>query len=107
MRRSTPGTRLAGAAMSVLLAGWWVGASGPAFPVVLNAQGPQAVTDADVIMSDGQPLEHRGVTPDVVLVPSEADLAAGRDPVLAAALLRFGVVVDPVAAGRALNAPPK
>ena len=59
-----------------------------------------SVTEADVIMTDGKSLEHVGVTPDVVLLPSAADLAAGRDPVLAHAADTLGVKITPEAAGK-------
>jgi carboxyl-terminal processing protease len=62
------------------------------------------ITVADVVMPDGQPLEKIGVIPDVQVVPSPADLAAGRDPALAKALELAGVKMDAAAAG-ALLAP--
>ena len=58
------------------------------------------VTNADVFMSDGKSLEHVGVTPQVFMVPSGADLAAQRDPVLAAALELLGQTVTPEHAGK-------
>jgi carboxyl-terminal processing protease len=58
-----------------------------------------SITDADVIMGDGESLEHTGVTPDELLLPSGADLAAGRDVVLARAAELAGMKLDPQKAG--------
>lgn len=59
-----------------------------------------SVTDANLIMSDGHTLEKTGVTPDELLLPTGADLAAGRDAVLAHAAKLAGVDLDPAAAGK-------
>ena len=40
----------------------------------------------DFVTATGQRIEGRGVVPDEIVVPSKADLLAGRDPVLDAAL---------------------
>jgi C-terminal processing protease CtpA/Prc len=57
-----------------------------------------SITTSDLIMPDGVSLEHRGVTPDQMRLPSPEDLAAGRDVVLSYAVSLFGVTLDPVEA---------
>ncbi len=59
-----------------------------------------SVTTADFIFADGTRLEGRGVVPDETVLPSGADLAAGRDPALARAITLAGHTVTPEAAGR-------
>jgi len=58
-----------------------------------------SVTVADMILSDGQSLEHVGVTPDVLLLPTAADLRDRRDPVLARAVELAGGRISPEKAG--------
>ncbi len=59
-----------------------------------------SITMADVIMSDGGRLEGAGVTPDKLMLPPPADMAAGRDPVLAHAAELCGVKLSPEVAGK-------
>jgi carboxyl-terminal processing protease len=60
-----------------------------------------SITESDLIMSDGKSLEHVGVTPDEILLPSANAIANGRDPVLAAAAQTLGATVSPEQAGKA------
>jgi C-terminal processing protease CtpA/Prc len=59
-----------------------------------------SVTESDLIMTDGQSLEHKGVTPDETFLPTGKDMAANRDPVLARAAGILGVKISPEAAGK-------
>ncbi len=87
------GDRSAGAVMQSIRYGHEVG---------LETVTPYAasITNADVIMKDGKSLEHVGVTPDELLLPAAADLAANRDPVLSHAAELVGLKLDPDAAGK-------
>lgn len=57
------------------------------------------VTVADLVFADGTRLEGRGVIPDEIVLPSGADLAAGRDPALARAITLAGHAITSEAAG--------
>jgi C-terminal processing protease CtpA/Prc len=59
-----------------------------------------SLTVANIIMSDGNSLEHTGVTPDEFLLPTPEDLAAGHDPVLARAVSLAGGNLSAEEAGR-------
>lgn len=58
-----------------------------------------SITEADLIMSDGKSLERVGVTPDELLLPPAADMAALRDPALSRAAEVVGVKLAPDKAG--------
>lgn len=61
------------------------------------------VTDADLEMTDGGRLENVGVVPDEVILPTAADLASGRDPVLARAVTLAGRAISATDAGTLLR----
>lgn len=58
-----------------------------------------SLTDADIIMSDGQSLEHKGVTPDELLLPTATEMAAQQDPVMVRAGELVGLKMSPEKAG--------
>jgi carboxyl-terminal processing protease len=59
-----------------------------------------SIAETELIMTDGQNLENVGVVPDIVALPTGADLAAGRDPVMTRALALVGALVLPADAGK-------
>lgn len=87
------GDRSAGAVMEARLYDESVGADLKVFYKV-------SVTSANLLMSDGTSLEKVGVTPDELILPTQQDLASGRDPVLSRAAQLAGVELDPEAAGQ-------
>jgi carboxyl-terminal processing protease len=92
-RGTVVGDRTAGAVMRARHYGHMVGADTGVFYGV-------SVTDSDLLMSDGKSLERVGVTPDELILPTGADMAARRDPVLARAASLAGVKLDPEKAGK-------
>ncbi|HEV2618609.1 MAG TPA: S41 family peptidase [Acidobacteriaceae bacterium] len=59
-----------------------------------------SVTVANLVMTDGKSLENHGVEPDEKILPTAADLAAGRDPVMMRAFELAGSSVPPDMSGK-------
>jgi C-terminal processing protease CtpA/Prc len=66
-----------------------------------------SVTEADIVMADGAGLEGVGVTPDQVVLPTPADLQAGRDPAMSRAAQLVGFRMSPLQAGRLFRDSPR
>jgi C-terminal processing protease CtpA/Prc len=58
------------------------------------------ITKTDIVLANGESLEHKGITPDEGLLPTQADLASGNDPVLARAAEVLGAKLPPDKAGK-------
>jgi carboxyl-terminal processing protease len=58
-----------------------------------------SATDADVIMGDGKSLEHVGVEPDELLLPTAEEMSQRLDPVMVRAAALVGLKLDPKKAG--------
>jgi C-terminal processing protease CtpA/Prc len=58
-----------------------------------------SVTEASIVMTDGKALEHIGVIPNKLMLPTSSDLHDGADPVLSYAASLVGVKLDPKEAG--------
>jgi carboxyl-terminal processing protease len=58
------------------------------------------ISDANIVMTDGKSLEHVGVTPETVMLPTADDLSKGLDPVLAHAVQSVGGKMTAEAAGK-------
>lgn len=92
-RGTVIGDRSAGAVMTGRMFPHTIGIDKIAFYATM-------ITIGDVRMSDGGSLEHVGVTPDETLLPTAADLAARRDPVLARAVSLLGGTMTAEQAGQ-------
>lgn len=96
-RATVLGDLSAGAVMESKIYPFQIGVTGGNDLLVFYAA---SITHDDLIMADGKSLEKVGVTPDVLILPTASDLAAGRDPALAQAVQLAGTKLDAVAAGK-------
>jgi C-terminal processing protease CtpA/Prc len=91
-RGTVIGDRTAGKVMRGKFYDHEVGA-GPVIPYGVS------ITDADIVMTDGKSLERFGVTPEELMLPTAADLAAQLDPVLSRAAQIAGLNITAEKAG--------
>ncbi|HEY6853071.1 MAG TPA: hypothetical protein VI139_02395, partial [Gemmatimonadales bacterium] len=63
------------------------------------------ISVSDYVASDGTRPEATGIIPDELVLPTGADLAAHRDPVLARALARLGMTLSAADAGKLFDHP--
>jgi C-terminal processing protease CtpA/Prc len=63
------------------------------------------ISTANLIMKDGFSVEHVGVEPDEIVLPSPQDLVLGSDPVLSKAANMMGVSLTAEQAGTAFPHP--
>ncbi|KAF0249701.1 MAG: hypothetical protein FD167_901, partial [bacterium] len=59
-----------------------------------------SITQSDLIMTDGKSLEHIGITPNEIILPSASNLAAEKDPVLTRAAEILGKSISEEKAGQ-------
>jgi C-terminal processing protease CtpA/Prc len=93
-RGTVVGDRTGGMVMESTLFPHSMGSSGAATYYGAN------ITVADLIMTDGKSIEQIGVRPDTYVLPSQSDLASGRDLALTVAAHMVGVDLDPQVAGK-------
>ena len=86
-RGTVAGDRSAGAVMRAAIFQHQLG-------VEVSIYWAMEVTTADLVHPDGKSLEHVGVVPDILVLPSQEDLAQDRDPVLAQVASSLGIAID-------------
>lgn len=89
-RGTVIGDRTSGSVMAAN--GLWTASSGVDFGI--------EITVANGIMADGKSLEHVGVVPDQMALPTQEALAFGNDPILANAAQALGIKLTPEEAGK-------
>jgi len=95
-RATIVGDRSAGAVMASIVVPMTLGSDFQARVLPFG----MTVTVSDVVMSDGNSLEHSGVIPNIAVLPTGKDLGEKRDPAMAFALELAGVKLSPEDAGK-------
>lgn len=94
-RGTVIGDRSAGAVMVSMFAPGALGDMSNGNMVFYGA----SITNADIVMTDGKSLEHVGILPDELILPTAIDLANKKDVVLARAAALLEVELSPEKAG--------